>query len=289
MENKKFCKFCGAEIEKDSIICPKCGRQLQIYKKSEEVSRNIQKDNINDDKIYTKAWFMWFMLIFFSPVGIFLMWKFHDEIKNKTKIILTIIFGILFLFIFVIDNGETQYDNSKDNNKSSNKIEVIDFSAMNESEILTWCKDNGLNCDIKREYSDIIGKGEYINQNVKATAKVSDNSKIIITFSLGKEPSTEYKNALKTAERYAKSLHMSKQAIYNQLISEYGEGFESDAAQYAIDNIEWDWNANALSKAKIYRNEMNMSKNAVYDQLISEYGEQFTEEEAQYAIEHLDD
>ncbi len=30
-------------------------------------------------------------------------------------------------------------------------------------------------------------------------------------------------------------MHMSKAGIYDQLTSEYGEGFEADAAQYAID------------------------------------------------------
>ncbi len=32
-------------------------------------------------------------------------------------------------------------------------------------------------------------------------------------------------------------MHMSKAGIYDQLTSEYGEGFEADAAQYAIDNL----------------------------------------------------
>jgi hypothetical protein len=82
---------------------------------------------------------------------------------------------------------------------------------------------------------------------------------------------------------------MSKQGIYDQLTSEYGEGFDKEAAQYAIDNIECDWNANALAKAKSYRDKMSMSKNRIYDQLTSQYGEKFTKEEAQYAIDHLDD
>ena len=84
-------------------------------------------------------------------------------------------------------------------------------------------------------------------------------------------------------------MHMSKQGIYDQLTSEYGEGFDKEAAQYAIDNIEWDWNANALATAKSYRDTMSMSKNRIYDQLTSQYGEKFTKEEAQYAIDHLDD
>lgn len=97
----------------------------------------------------------------------------------------------------------------------------------------------------------------------------------------------EYKNALKKAESYAKIMHMSKAGIYNQLTSEAGEGFSVEAAQYAIDTIQCDWNVNALKKAENYQETMAMSPSAIYDQLISEYGEQFTAEQAQYAIDNL--
>lgn len=99
--------------------------------------------------------------------------------------------------------------------------------------------------------------------------------------------STEYKNALAKAQTYSDTMHMSKQGIYNQLTSEYGEKFPADAAQYAIDNIKADWNANALAKAKMYQDQMNMSASAIHDQLTSEYGEQFTADEADYAIANL--
>jgi len=97
----------------------------------------------------------------------------------------------------------------------------------------------------------------------------------------------EYKAALKKAESYAKTMHMSKAAIYDQLVSEYGEGFSAEAAQYAIDNLQWDWKENTLKKAQSYAETMNMSDSAIYDQLVSEYGEKFTPEEAQYAVDHL--
>ena len=98
----------------------------------------------------------------------------------------------------------------------------------------------------------------------------------------------EYQNALAKAESYSETMHMSKQAVYDQLTSEYGEQFSEEAAQYAIDNIKANWKANALEKAKDYQETMHMSKNAIYDQLISEYGEKFTKEEAQYAIDNLE-
>ena len=100
--------------------------------------------------------------------------------------------------------------------------------------------------------------------------------------------STEYKNALRKAGRYAEFMHMSKQGIYDQLTSEYGEGFPADAAQYAIDHVTADWNANALAKAKNYSDTMHMSRLGIYDQLTSEYGEKFLPEEAQYAVDNVE-
>lgn len=100
---------------------------------------------------------------------------------------------------------------------------------------------------------------------------------------------TEYASALYKATTYADTMHMSKKGIYDQLVSEYGEQFTPEAAQYAIDNVVSDWNANALAKAKTYQNDMHMSSAAIHDQLTSEYGEQFTQAEADYAIAHLNE
>lgn len=104
-----------------------------------------------------------------------------------------------------------------------------------------------------------------------------------------KEPDvpTEYKSALKKAKLYSDNMYMSKAGIYDQLVSEYGEKFSKEAAQYAIDNVEADWKRNALKKAESYQETMSMSPAAIRDQLISEYGEKFTQEEADYAIANL--
>ncbi len=45
-------------------------------------------------------------------------------------------------------------------------------------------------------------------------------------------------------------MSMSKEGLYDQLTSEYGEKFSDEAAQYAMDNLEVDWNKNALKKQK---------------------------------------
>lgn len=100
---------------------------------------------------------------------------------------------------------------------------------------------------------------------------------------------TEEKNALKKAQQYSSKMYMSKARLYEQLTSEYGEGFTAEAAQFAIDHVDADWYANALETAKNYQENMSMSKSRIYEQLVSEYGEGFTAEEAQYAVDNLPD
>lgn len=123
-------------------------------------------------------------------------------------------------------------------------------------------------------------------QENNSTIDIKDNSD-----DQAKDPMVpaEYTSALNKAIAYANTMNMSKSAIYNQLVSEYGEKFSTAAAKYAIDNIKVDWNLNALAKAKNYQKTMNMSPASIRDQLMSQYGEKFTKSEADYAIKHLND
>lgn len=99
----------------------------------------------------------------------------------------------------------------------------------------------------------------------------------------------EYTSALSQAGSYAKTMHMSKVGVFDQLTSEYGGQFTVEAAQYAVDNVEADWMANAAASGKSYQKMMSMSPAAIHDQLTSEYGGKFTVEEADYAVLHLND
>ncbi|MDR3595076.1 hypothetical protein [Clostridium sp.] len=49
-----------------------------------------------NQKFHEKDWFLWVCLIFFAPVGIFLLWKNKRYSKNAT-IILTVVFAIWFV------------------------------------------------------------------------------------------------------------------------------------------------------------------------------------------------
>ena len=97
----------------------------------------------------------------------------------------------------------------------------------------------------------------------------------------------EYKNALASAQSYVDNMDFSKDGLYDQLTSEYGEDFPAAAAKYALKHVKVNYKREALGSAKSYQKNMHMSKNAIYDQLTSEYGEQFTSAQAKWAVKHL--
>lgn len=253
------CKICGTEF--DSKFCPECGTPA----KREEIKAK--------EPIFKKWWFG--LIIVFVTIGVIGSLGKDSEPSSNTK----------------KANSSVSSTNNNTDNTNSSKVEVtvVDFSSMEQSAIQDWATANNVNCKFEEDYSDCVAKGSLITQSTNSNDIVYEGDTIKIIYSLGKEPSTEFKNALKKAESYSNLMQMSKQGVYDQLTSEYGEQFPADAAQYGIDNVKADWNANALAKAKSYQNTMSMSKKSIYDQLVSDYGEKFTAEQAQYAIDHLDD
>ncbi len=246
---------------------------------------------------YDKTWFFWILLIIVPYVGIPFMWVRKKHFSIGKKIILSVIFGLLAIAIITssFSGGELPNNNLDGQEQtettppidSQNYVTIIDFSSMELNEIEVWAKANKIVCNFEYDHSDTIAKGLFLKQSKTIDDKILEGKKITVTYSLGKAPNIEFKNALKKAKTYSDLMHMSKISIYNQLISEYGEDFEPEAAQYAIDNIVANWNENALAKAENYSDTMHMSKKSIYDQLISEYGEQFTAAEAQYAVDNI--
>lgn len=201
---------------------------------------------------------------------------------------LLIIISTIFIIGLVAGLGGSEKGNNPDVKKSDVIVEVVDFSHMDQNAFDTWCKEKNINGIVEREYSDTVEYGKYISQSIKSGETIYEGDQVKLVLSLGKEPTTEQKNALEKAQSYYDLMNMSKQGIYDQLTSEYGEAFNQEDAQYAIDHLDVDYDAAALKSAKSYFETMNMSKQSIFDQLISEYGDQFTQEEAQYAIDHLD-
>lgn len=237
-------------------------------------------------KFWQTSWFTWTLLVLFPIIGIIVLWSCNKHFGRIKKFILTIVFLIWFLLLCGV-NSSDEPEQVQFSKNDAVKVELVDFSTMTNEAANNWCSTNKINCLLKEEYSDTVQKDKLINQSIAAGTNIVEGSKVTVIYSLGKKPSIEYMNALIKAEMYSKEMYMSKKSIYEQLVSEYGEGFTKDAAQYAIDNLKADYNKNALQKAKTYLNEMHMSKNAIYEQLTSEYGEKFTVSEAKYAVDNL--
>lgn len=90
--------------------------------------------------------------------------------------------------------------------------------------------------------------------------------------------------ALASAESYLEMSGFSKQGLYEQLSSSYGEGFTQSEAQYAVDHVDADWNQEAVESARSYLDMSPMSRTALIDQLSSDAGEGFTYAQAVYAV-----
>ncbi len=94
-------------------------------------------------------------------------------------------------------------------------------------------------------------------------------------------------NAFKTAKRLLKTMSFSRQALYDQLTSETGNGYLDEEATYAIEKLEADdlvdWNEQAVKTAKIYLAVMPLTKDALIEMLSNQYGAGFTKEQAEYA------
>ena len=316
--NSDKCEYCGSaissEMRKEQEIlnkkgCPKCGStNIKFTRENHgEVSGKSSKTIVHktvgicNDCGYTwyleveqpkkrKTWLWVLGWIFIFPVPLTILMLRKKDMKPILK------YGIIaaaWIVYLIIGLG----GNSSNKNPSTDNTTVV-AEQTKETETAEQPADNKQN-EAVEDNSEKTESEEPVKENTKEQAEAETNNENKDEEMTPEEAPEEapkeaesvpkeYKNALKKAEQYSSIMHMSKQGIYDQLTSEYGEGFPEDAAQYAIDNIDADWEANALAKAQTYSDTMHMSKRGIYDQLISEYGEKFTEDEAQYAIDNVE-
>lgn len=129
---------------------------------------------------------------------------------------------------------------------------------------------------LKHEPEIKIGKNDTTETTKQSTEQTTAESSESIP--------KEWASAQGSAQSYSDMMSMSKEAIETQLRD--FDKFPEEAAKYAVDNIDVDWNKNALSSAKSYQESMNMSNEAIHEQLIN--FDKFTKEQADYAVEHLE-
>lgn len=175
-------------------------------------------------------------------------------------------------FEFDVDWQTTYYLQSKINGKTSEEKTVTVEHPKEEKQTTG-----------RTHYDSILS--EAIEAKEKREEKeLEDNKKDIEQEEHEKNIPREHENALRSAENYLNIAGLSKEGLFEQLIS-YDE-FPEEAARYAVENINTDWDNNALRSAENYLDVAGLSDQKLYDQLIEYDG--FTEEQAQYAIDNLD-
>lgn len=138
-----------------------------------------------------------------------------------------------------------------DTNKTINisDWEVVNPSALVEEETTTYqIKYKELSCDLS------------------------------ITCTTPKPMSVEQSNAVDTAKSYLRTSSFSRKGLIEQL--EY-EGYSNEAATFAVDKVNPDWNEQAKKSAQSYMKVSSFSKSGLINQLLYEG---FTQEQAEIGV-----
>ena len=127
-----------------------------------------------------------------------------------------------------------------------------------------------------------------IAQDVAEGAEVEEGSAVTLTLEEKPTLTLGQENAIGSAQSYLDFSGFSRTGLFEQLTSEYGEGFEAADAEFALAYLEQnglvDWNAEAVESAKSYLEFSQFSRDGLYEQLTSQYGEGFTHEQAEHAV-----
>lgn len=96
----------------------------------------------------------------------------------------------------------------------------------------------------------------------------------------------DYLSALRTAEDYNAEFHPSKSMMLQRLHHRFEGGYSREAALWAVEHLDANWDDNAVQLARSYQQLMDVPPATIYRYL--RYGDDFSDTEAQYAIDHLD-
>lgn len=167
-------------------------------------------------------------------------------------------------------------------------VEVPDLVGMTLAEARAALEAVGLTLESSEAGDDWIvstqtpAPGQHPLDDLELSI-TSEEPKPVLT--LGQE------NAIGSAQSYLSFSAFSRAGLYQQLTSEYGEGYEAGDAEFAIAYLEEkglvDWNAEAVESAESYLEFSQFSRAGLYDQLTSEYGEGFTSEQTEYALSQV--
>lgn len=116
-----YCKNCGQPVSENSAFCANCGspqqsavhapqpQQSSTYQQPQTTNYASENNTPKAEKWYKNTLVIVFLLVFFFPVGLFLMWKFTDW-KKSFKIIISIVIALFVLGVIFIDSEPSESD-----------------------------------------------------------------------------------------------------------------------------------------------------------------------------------
>jgi len=85
------------------------------------------------NKFFQKKWFAILLLIFFAPVGIFLIFK-YGHFKKATNIVLSVVFGIFFLMVVNFEESDSTEEVKSETEAVTTSAETPDDKKKKEEE-----------------------------------------------------------------------------------------------------------------------------------------------------------
>lgn len=238
------CNHCGTEF--NSGLCPNCGAVPPTDGQQMNGGNLPPGGSLTPPqkpKWYTGTAAVVLFLIFFWPVGLFLMWRYKKNWNKIVKIVLTLlIVAIAFRSCSSVLNRSTR-SISTATVQNEKKEETVQEETSAEEPV----EEAPVVESVPIEYKSALKKAEqYSSIMYMSKAAIYDQ----LTSEHGEKFSPEAAqyavdnlvadynyNALKKAESYQESMAMSPEAIRDQLTSEYGEKFTPEEADYAIANL----------------------------------------------------
>lgn len=173
------CTGCGAGMDENEDICSYCGTsqktgQVQEFQAAPNNPQNEYQNYMPVKKpFYTSGWFIWLMLIFLCPVGLFLLFK-YSKYENRTKIIISFISVLIFIAAVTPGNHSAQTDDEKQSETST----VSNSSLSNDQKAEKLYQDAQAAFE-KDNYDTAISKLNTIIKDYPGSPKAADATSLL--------------------------------------------------------------------------------------------------------------
>jgi len=184
---------------------------------------------MNEKKFYQKVWFMWICLIFYAPVGIFLLWKYHGYNK-KLKVISSVVFGFILLVATVI----TIFENKAETELALNETEQNE-TISNESSLNPLSQAKDAEIVVTKPIAEEVK--EVIPAPVDDTNKIIENVNTLIEGLNTDSSRTDYEMAQSAYDSLSSSQKRKISKEYTNILAEinYSTMSIEEAVDYAIE------------------------------------------------------